>query len=365
MKLAFFILMTVWPMAVLAQEEPVFPQFKWSGDLRIREQWEKDGDANSRLSTRFRARFGLGVQIQKELRAEVRLASARANRSTNQAMGDSGDPGPRRRFIGLDLGYAEWKPADFAKIYAGRFPQIQFRPGGTQIILDDDLTLEGVGAALEYEFYPEFRVFTIGGSTYLRENYDTYYSDDLADNNLNFMQSGLSWTHERFKITLGAAFYNFTSVQGKNFADLATGGKANGNTETAAGVVKNPYLPRQYFLEAKFSLGKWDGSAFFEYIKNHETTDPNQAFWTGVSVGQKKWDLQIGYMEVESDAVLGLFTNSDFFNGVTDGRGWSVTAGWKFQRNMALRLTQFIAHTRMDIDAREYQRTHLDVIANF
>jgi hypothetical protein len=341
------------------------PQLKWSGDLRVREQLEKDHDNEARLSTRLRARFGVNVQIYPELRAEIRLASAKTNRSTNQSLGDSAEPGMRRRFVGLDLGYAEWKPAPFAKVYAGRFPQIAFRPGDTQIVLDDDLTLEGAAFSLDYEVYPAFKVFLHAGSTYIRENYDNYYSEDLADNNFNFGQLGAAWNWEKYRVTIGAGFYNFTGVQGKAFADLAAGGKPNGNHESSAGVVKNPYLPKQIFIDLKAPIGSFDSGAFFEYVQNQETSDPNQAFWTGFSLGQKNWDAQWGYLEVESDSTLALFTNSDFGNGVTDSRGWIAAVRWKFMKNVSVRLTEFVARTRMDVDDRNYQRTHLDFSASF
>lgn len=342
-----------------------FPSYKWTGDLRIREQREKDGDNEVRWSTRLRARFGLAVQVNEQLRAEVRLATAKSNRSTNQTLGDSSDPGPKRRFVGLDLGYAEWTPEDFVKLRVGRFPQIHYRPGDSQVVLDDDLTLEGLGLSLNHEVISHTQIWMHLGSAFIRENYDNYYSEDLSDNNLNFGQGGITWDNEMVQLTAGFGFFNFTSVQGMNFSDLAAGGKANGNTESSAGVIKNPYLPRQYFIEGKLKSGSLSSSLFFEYVENRETSDPNRAYWTGLSLGQKKWDAQIGYLEVESDAVLALFTNSDFANGTSDARGWIGAARWKFQKNMSLRLTQFLARTHMSQTDSAYDRTHVDITASF
>ncbi len=347
-----------------AQEAPA-PEMKWYGDIRLREQIEKDGDNEARSSTRIRVRFGVGIQMQRDLKAEIRLASARSNRSTNQSLGDSSEPGSRRRFIGLDLAYAEWSPLPFGRLYAGRFPQAHFRPGDSQILLDDDLTLEGGALTVEHEFLPAWRVFGSLGSAFIRENYDNYYSEDLADNMLNWGQLGVAWMKDARKVRAGAGFFNFTSVQGMNFADLAAGGKANGNTEAAAGVVKNPYLPRQYFIDYRDKLGALDTGLFYELVQNPETTDPNEAFWTGVSVGQKSWDAQLAYTEVESDATLALFTNSDLGNGTTDLKGWVGAGRWKFMKNMNFRFTQMVARTDMSGLNKEYRRSHFDLSASF
>jgi hypothetical protein len=280
-------------------------------------------------------------------------------------LGDSSEPGSRRRFIGIDLAYVEWRPLDFIKLYVGRFPQIHYRPGETQIVLDDDMTLEGAGAAVEYEIVPSWKVFGNLGSAVIRENFDNYYSEDLADNMLNWGQGGIQWSKDSRKLRVGGGFFNFTSVQGMNFSDLAAGGKANGNTEDAAGVVKNPYIPREYFIDYKDKFGALEGGVFFDYVENRETEDPNRAFWTGFSVGQQSWDAQLGYMEVESDAVLALFTNSDMGNGTTDVKGYVGSARWKFMKNMNLKLTQFVAKTDMSGLDKEYRRTHLDLSASF
>src|SRR5688572_7538038 len=82
-------------------------KFKWLGDIRLRGQIEKKGDDEVRPSQRLRIRFGVGVDVQKDLRAEIRLATATGNRSTNQSLGDGNEPGSKRRAFGLDLAYGK------------------------------------------------------------------------------------------------------------------------------------------------------------------------------------------------------------------------------------------------------------------
>lgn len=352
-------------LVVLFASSAFGQELKWYGDVRVRAQREKELNREVRHTLRLRARFGVNVQIQEDLRAEIRLATAKSNRSSNQSLGDPDEPASRRRFIGLDVGFVEWKPAEFVALYAGRFPQLHFRPGDSQIVLDDDLALEGVGVKLEHEFYPKLKVFVSAGSTYIRENYDNYYSQDLSDNMLNFGQLGFNWKPSSFELTVGGGFFNFTSVQGKNFADLAVGGKSNGNSEGAPGVLLNPYLPKQFFLEARVELGSLNTGIFGEYIENGETSDPNHAWWTGILLGQKSWDFQAGVTQVDSDSVLANFTHSDFGNGKTDVRGYISSVRWKFAKAVSLKLVQFYGWNQMSIAPTEYDRTHLDLTASF
>lgn len=345
--------------------ESSLPKLKFAGDIRIRNQIEKKGDDQARPSNRIRARFGVAVDIQKDLKAEIRLATATGYRSTNQSLGDSSEPGSRRRFIGLDLAYGKWSPLPFFTLYGGRFPQIHYAVGGSEMLLDDDLSLEGGGFVSEYEFLKEFFVFGLAGSAFIRENYDQYYSQELGDNMLNFSQLGVKWKRERWQWVLGAGFFNFTSVEGSNFVDLAVGGKANGNSEAAAGVVKYPFLPVELFTELKMPLGPLDVKLFAQQITNREAPEKNLGLWTGIEVGQKSWDMAAAYTSVGADSTLALFTASDIGDGVTDVHGWLGRARWKFAKNMSVRLSQWVHRTDMTGLNKEYRRTNLDLSASF
>lgn len=347
-----------------AGEEEKNP-WTWTGDLRLRTQLERQSGQDSRWSEKIRARFGVHLTMSSKLRAEIRLASAKSSRSTNQTLGDNKDPGPRRRFIGLDLAYADWHPVPFAKIYLGRFPQVHFRPGDSQVVLDDDLTLEGAALVSEYEFIEQTFAFANFGSSYIRENYDNYYSEELADNMLNWGQVGLKFKGDTLKVTLGAGFFNFVNVQGKSFSDLATGGEALGNTEDPAGVVAYPYLPRQYFMDLKHSFGETEVGIFGERVINNEVSARNSAWWTGLAVAHGKWDGQVSYGETQANAVPALFTNSDFGNGRTGVQGLLASARWKFAKNMAFRISHFDNRIHLASGNVSYIRDHFDLTMSF
>lgn len=347
-------------------EEPRLTQMKWSGDIRVRMQNEKNGDNESRTSPRIRVRIGMASQLSESLKAELRLASAKSNRSSNQTLGDSTEPGSRRRYLGLDLAYAEYSPYSFFKLYAGRIPQVHYRPGGSQILLDEDIALEGASAVLDYGIAERWKVFLGLGSAKFRENYDTYYSEDTSDNDFNWGQTGVAWEDSSFKIIAGAGFFNYTSVEGKLFSDLTVGGSSSGNSEgLTPGTFKYPFLARQYFVEGSVKLGSLQYGLFAEQIENREAADQNKAWWLGGSLTAKSWDSQVAYAQVNKDSVPGVFTNSDFAGGTTDSYGWVVAGRYKPSKGVSIRLTEFINHTQGSRLNKEYLRTHLDLQASF
>lgn len=352
-------------MSLGAQAAPT--EWKWSGDVRLRAQNEALEGQEPRLSERLRLRVGMNALVQSDLRVEIRLASMPSNRSTNQTLGDNKEPGFARRYIGLDLAYAEWKPLSEVKFNLGRIPQAHFRPGGSQLLLDDDLALEGASGIFEIGLDGEgsWSVFGSVGSTLIRENYDSYYSEKQTDNRINWVQLGLQWRDSSWKASVGGGFFNFVGLKGRLFSELVTGGSSLGNTEASGGVIKNEYLPRELFFEGSYRWSGYELGVFVEHLINSETEDPHLASWLGVVFARKPWEFHLAYATVDSDVVPALFTNSDFGAGRVDVDGYVANLKWNFKEKMSLRLSQFINRVKMPDGALAYNRTHLDLSASF
>lgn len=339
------------------------PRLKWTGDIRVRGQIENNDNNDSRRTGRLRLRGGVKVQIEPDLAAEIRMATVRTNRSTNQTLGDGGEPGMPRRFIGLDLAYAEWSPLSFWKLRAGRIPQAHERTGGSQVILDEDISLEGAAMILEVPAGERWKIFANAGSVWIRENYDDYYSEEATDNMINWAQFGARWAGNDVKTSFGGGFFNFVGLQGRLFSEI--GGSAGGNGEDPSGTFAHNYIPKQVFADVTVPWGATDCTFFLEHVFNDETRAPHRAWWTGIAASRKSWDARLAFGEIESDAVPAMFTFSDFANGTTDARGVMLTARWKFAKNLNLAVTQFANRLRYTTDHAQYNRTHLDLNASF
>lgn len=349
-------------IAATASADPIF---HWGGDLRLRAMHEKDGDNDGYWKEKYRVRFGLGIAFDSDLKAEIRLATGKSNRDQDQVMGDHSSPGSPRRFFGLDRAYADWSPFSFVHFYLGRIPQVHERPGGSQILLDEDIALEGAAVTLEQEILSSLRVFANAGSVSIRQNYDAYYGTAETDNMLNWMQMGGEWKWDILRFKAGAGFFNFVGVKGVNFSDLVNGGAANGNSQGSAGVVYNPYLPRDYFLEAGLRFGELRFTLFGERVINDEVAVRNSAWWAGLRVGEEKWEAALSYVELQPDAVLGVFTDSEFAAGRVDAHGFVASLRWKFTKNMTAQATEYLAQTQESVISKEFHRTNIDLLAEF
>lgn len=342
-------------------------KLKWNGDLRVRAQNESNlpSPGAERFSQKLRLRVGVKADVSADLRAEIRLATAQSHNSTNQTLGDNKEPGMRRRFIGLDLAYAAWTIEESIQFYGGRIMQVHNRPGGSQILLDSDIALEGGAVVTESEISDSLYLRSNWGSAWLRENYDTYYSQEATDNMLNWGQVELEYKFQKTSIAFGTGFFNFVSLQGKRFSDISTGATARGNSQSTGGIYSDNYIPRQYYVNTKMELADWKVGVFGEYIDNSETRSPNRATWIGFSVAKNQWLAQLAYADIQSDAVPGIFTDSDFAGGSTDSNGYVCTLQWKLMAKVSLSATQFWNYKQTTDGSTRYDRTHLDIVAQF
>jgi hypothetical protein len=203
------------------------------------------------------------------------------------------------------------------------------------------------------------------GSSWIRENYDSYYSQEQTDNMLNWGQAGLKWKTEAFTTSFGIGFFNYTALQGMKFSDVSTGGASRGNSEAAPGIFKNNFNPRQYFIDSKFKVASYQVGTFIEYLINGETLDDNKAWWVGASLGRGSWSAQLAFVELGSDAVPGIFTDSDFAGGTTASKGYVLSGQWKIKKHFSLGLSQYMNRKQGILEDTQYARTHLDLIADF
>ncbi|CAN5715623.1 hypothetical protein BH10BDE1_BH10BDE1_03720 [soil metagenome] len=342
-------------------------ELRWFGDLRLRGVLESRENVEDHLKEQLRARVGVEATVDPEVKGVIRLVTAKSHRSGNQGLGDASDPGGARRFIGIDVAYAEWTPMGLVKFDIGRIPQNQIKVGGSQIILDDDLALEGFSVSAEPALNDSLNLIANAGSDWIRENYDSYYSTKNADNTINWAQLALrAKLRERESLLVGTGFHAFTSLKGMTFNELSVGGASFGNTEKPAGKVKNEYLAREFFAEWRAPLGSMISTVALQHVLNTSTGDPNRAWWLSLNVAEPRvWDIQVSFELVESDAVPGVFTDSDFANGFVDAAGFIISSRWFFGRGLQLRLTQYLNKVERSTNDIQYLRTHLDLSASF
>jgi putative porin len=336
------------------------------GDFRYRHQSETQAPKQTREIERLQARLGVNAQIEENLKATLRLMTGTGATSGNQTLGDEKAPGMPRRNFGVDMAYFDYMAVKDLNFYGGKMAQPFIFAGKNQILLDRDITPEGLAAKyLVNLIEKELDFFAQAGAFWIRENYDDQFGEEKTDNMLNGGQLGLIWKPQDWMVTLGYGSFAFTGLKDIPPSNITANGKANGNTLDINGNYPTNFDIQQEFLEVKKKVGNVDVLAFFERLENIDADTMNNAHTYGLQIAYKAWAFTWAYEEIEKDAVVGLFTDSDFGGGVTSSRGQVLSVAYKFTKKVAMQYTVYSNENGLDVAPAKYDRSHLDLSMTF
>jgi hypothetical protein len=330
------------------------PALRFSGDLRYRhETINEDGEAE-RNRHRIRARFGVTADVAENVRLGLQLASGTDDPiSANQNL----DTGFNRKQIGIDRAFFSWAATDELTFTGGKFANPFFRPGNHHLIYDSDLNPEGL--ALRYARGDWFA------------NYAGLWVEERSAANDSIMlggQFGLRHTLENgMRVTAGASYYDYLETQGRTpFWD----GEAVGNRLGASGGYLNDFNLTELFAELNLKVGERPVTLFADYVVNNEAAEADTGFALGASLGEvaKQGDWRVGYIyqDLEADAVVGTFTDSDWAGGGTDGKGHVVELNYGFRDRLVFGLRYFLNERGADAgNEHDFNRLMADVVFNY
>ncbi|MGE3757935.1 MAG: putative porin [Pseudobdellovibrionaceae bacterium] len=355
--------------AVSAQNEEAPQKFPgqpvFFGEFRYRQQEETQQPKETRRMQRFQARFGFNTQVEENLQFTFRLMTGSSASSGNQTAGDEKAPGMPRRSIGLDQAFIDYKALEVWNLYLGKMPPPFTFAGKNQMLLDRDMTLEGVGTKVTIPTTNSLNIFVQGGSFWIRENYDSAFGDDQTDNMFNAGQLGLQWKPADWTVAAGLGSFAFISLRDSPPTNLTAGGGANGNTLDINGNYPTNFDIQQVFLEVKKKFGSFDTAVFAETLVNEDAKTLNKAKAFGLQTGYKNWSFAWVEQEVQKDAVVGLFTDSDFGGGQTSSKGTMMSLGYKFTKQVQAQYTIQKSKNAIDSFPQKYDRTHIDLTVSF
>lgn len=105
-------------------------------------------------------------------------------------------------------------------------------------------------------------------------------------------------------------------------------------------------------------------SVYGEYAKNTAVDDQDSAWSAGFKIGKAErlgsLALDYRYQVIESDAVLGLLTGSDFGNGGTDSQGHILKGSVGINKFWKLSLTYFNNEQDIEQEKTGYERIQID-----
>jgi hypothetical protein len=330
------------------------PNIRFTGDLRYRQESINEDARAERHRQRIRARFGVTADIADRVRVGLQLATGDDDPvSANQSL----DGGFNRKSFGVDRAFFSWAATEQLTFTGGKMANPFFRPGSHHLIYDGDLNPDGL--SLRYA----------RGDWFV--NYAGLWVEERSAANDSILLGGqFGYRHtlaNGMRLTAGASYYDYLETQGQTpFWD----GDAAGNRLTPTGRYLNDFNLTEVFTELGLTARERPVTLFADYVVNNEAGDQDTGFAVGASIGQvsKQGDWRFGYVyqDLEADAVIGTFTDSDFGGGGTDNKGHVVELNYGFRDRLVFGLRYFLNQRGAAAgNERDYNRLQADVVFNY
>jgi len=347
------------------------------GDLRVRQEGFYEHHLVARNRFRFRARIGLTANVTDEASATFRLASGNSSDpiSTNQDLTNVFSP----KSINLDWAYLTLKPGKTFNIepglvtmIGGKFPVIAFKV--SELVWDDDLAPEGFTETVN--LLQEREGFLRG----VRLNGFQWIVNEVSNGFDPWMGGAQGVVDTAFtddvKLTLAFADYHYSNMNevASRFLDPSkstfNSKLANSNTLTfsapnAMGTTtvtgyKTGFNEVNGSSELDFADPAGIGvpaGVFGDLVYNTQADGKNLGFYTGIGIGKAgrdwyhdsmknpgDWGASYTYAWVEKDALVSLFTYSDWAyvqskatqEGGTNAMGHIVRFDYALLQNLQL-----------------------------
>ena len=348
---------------VIAKE--ISDRVHFKGDLRLRYESIERDDKNNKYRNRYRLRLGSTIDVTDKLHVNVGMRSGFANpTSGNQTFADDK---PLKdyffqslRFHVLGMTYK----SDNAKYKLGREPYMMYRPIKSQLVWDNDVSMNGIN----YHYKDETKLITLG------LNQPTLEEASVAKDDVNLLIA--QYVHktkvDAGKLNLGAGAYIYDGFKGNS----TFFGKGKGNSLDANGLYTNDYHIAEGFADFKMKnvFGKplilAAGVAY-----NFGADDNNFGYDVAAQLGKAKlvgdWQVKYSYTDIQEDAVLGAYSDSDNFGGGTAARGHAVRIKYKAGKSLYLAGNFFFnelyastSNNATNVES-DYERVQLDMIYKF
>jgi len=360
------------------KEEPIPEILQWAsrvglyGDLRYRYEFiddkSKDFDRNR---NRIRARLGLNAKVNDEWSLGFRLATGEGDQagdpvSTNQTLGGSWG----RRPFWLDLAYLDYHPqwAKGLDLQAGKIELPFYRPNKNQLIWDHDLSPEGGAMLYGIPLGEKTNINLSAGGFWVVERSNA--QDTALWGLQGYVKRQISGPTY---MVGGASGYWYGNLQGEPALSLQWESPTSnffGNSN-AGGVYTSEYQLVELFAELGTQIGKLPVAVFGDYVVNTVAVnkDRDTGWLAGFAINKAKdpgsWQFDYDYRDIQADAVVGQFNDSDFVGGGTGGRGHRFGFSYVLTKNVVPALNYYLASYEGRNDNADYNRLQADVVVKF
>ena len=339
---------------------PAAAQTSWTdrisfkGDIRLRHETIDEDGEEDRSRMRFRTRLGLQAMVMDNVDFHLQLSTGGDNpTSTNQSF----DGGFSGKDIGVRLAYVDWKIRDGLNFYGGKMKNPLYVAGGAPLVWDSDLNPEGL--ALK---------FTSGGFFGTVAGFSVEERSSSDDSLLYTLQAGYKFpVGDNASLSVGAGYIAYTNTIGN---EPFYNGSSKGNSVDDNGDYLYEYKDTEVFAELGTKVGGWPLKIYVQALQNNEVSEEDMGYAFGTKIGSAKQDGEMEfswtYMDIEADAVIGTFNDSDFGGGGTDSKGHLLKGKYAISKKISLAGTLFINEVdRFQGEEHDYSRLQLDVEFKF
>ncbi len=321
------------------------------GDLRYRHETINDDAVSVRHRHRIRARANATAMVNDRMEVGFGLSTGGiANDSGNQTL----DEGFSRKSIGVDRAYFDWSLSESLRLAGGKMSNPFFRPGGYHLLYDNDLRPEGLALrASPGAFFANAAAFFVeergSGPETMWYGLQAGYRGSIGN--------GVS-------LTAGASVHELSHAQGRR--PVFTPSNGQGNQLDANGNYLYGFSQLEVFGQLGFDVAGDPMTVFVDYVTNDEAAEFGDGLAFGIdyrrATDMGTWNLAYVYQDLEANAVVGAFTDSDFAGGTSDGSGHTVRAGFSFPGGWSLAL-RYIIGDRGEAagNQRDYNRLQADI----
>ena len=343
---------------------------EFKGDVRVRHENIKidgESDGKNKDRQRIRARLGAYTQINPQVNTGIRIATGGGDdaRSTNQDLDNYFD----KKQLWLDQAYIDYHPTAVKDLHliGGKMPQPWVSTG--DVIWDSDINPEGVAATYKHNLGNSgVEMFGSAGYYTLKDNVDGEGVQFRHDLSMYAGQLGTRFAPpDSLTVTLGGSVYGY-----KNDDDSkcpTTGTKTTPCALAVNGNSTSEFRLYEGFGQVDIANLPLPLSLYGQYVHNAATdSDQDDAWLVGFKSKLNAFSLDYNYRDVQRNAVVGAFTDSDFANGTTGSRGHKVKLGYEIDKNFGVGVTYYLTKadyattTQKDANTNTLQ---LDVEAKF
>lgn len=343
------------PFASNAQEKSDWTdRIKLKGDLRLRYEGIDEEGEEGRNRSRYRARLAVSADVQPKVKVIVEFASGADNPVSRNVTFDGGFT---TKDIGLDLAYVEWAANDNLTVFGGKMKNPLFRAGGAPLIWDGDLNPEGIAAKFSKGVF-----FGTAATFFVEERSSSSNSTLVA------AQIGGEFNiSDNLNLTAGVGYFAYSNTIGN---EPFYNGRSKGNSVDIDGNYLYEYKDTEVFAQLDTKVGGWPLSVFAQWVSNSDVSEEDSGYSVGAKIGsaKAKGDMQFSwtYQDIEADAVIGTFNDSDFGGGGTDASGHILKGKYAVSKSISLAGTYFINEIdRFQGTEHDFNRFQFDVQFSF